>query len=127
MRHGLEVRTPFLEPRVMAMAAAMPQAYLEQGEERKIILRQILSQYLPRTIISLPKRGFGMPQSVFMNNAERIRQMLGDAMESLKETRFFSEYTGLLQSIGQAAPGNINSAWAIIVLGQWVRSFPVKL
>ncbi len=127
MRHGLEVRTPFLEPQVMAMAETMPQAYLEQGDERKIILRQILSQYLPREITSLPKRGFGMPQSVFMNNADMIHQMLGEAMESLKETRFFSEYAGLLQSIGQAAPGNINSAWAIIVLGQWVRSFPKKL
>ena len=127
MRHGLEVRTPFLEPQVMAMAETMPQAYLEQGEERKIILRQILSQYLPRNITSLPKRGFGMPQSVFMNNAEMIHQMLGEAIESLRETRFFSEHTGLLHSIGQAAPGNINSAWAMIVLGQWVRSFPKKL
>ena len=127
MRHGLEVRTPFLEPQVMAMAETMPQAYLEQGEERKIILRQILSQYLPRDITSLPKRGFGMPQSVFMNNAEMIQQMLDEAMESLRATRFFSEYAGLLQSIGQAAPGNINSAWAVIVLGQWVRSFPKKL
>ncbi len=127
MRHGLEVRTPFLEPQVMAMAETMPQAYLEQGKERKIILRQILSQYLPRGITSLPKRGFGMPQSVFMNNAELIHLMLNEAMESLRETRFFSEYTGLLQSMGQAAPGNINSAWAIIVLGQWVRSFPTRL
>ena len=127
MRQGLEVRTPFLEPQVMAMAETMPQAYLEQGGERKIILRQILSQYLPRDITSLPKRGFGMPQSVFMNNAEMIQQMLDEAMESLRETRFFLEYAGLLQSIGQAAPGNINSAWAIIVLGQWVRSFPKRL
>ncbi|MFL2502360.1 MAG: asparagine synthase (glutamine-hydrolyzing) [Luminiphilus sp.] len=127
MRHGLEVRTPFLEPQVMAMAETMPQAYLEQGEERKIILRQILSQYLPRDITSLPKRGFGMPQSVFMNNAEMIHQMLGEAMESLRGTRFFSEYAGLLQSIAQAAPSNINSAWAMIVLGQWVRSFPKRL
>ena len=62
-----------------------------------------------------------------MNNADMIHQMLGEAMESLKETRFFSEYAELLQSIGQAAPANINSAWAIIVLGQWVRSFPKKL
>lgn len=127
MRHGLEVRTPFLEPQVMAMAETMPQAYLEQGDERKIMLRQILSHYLPRDITSLPKRGFGMPQSVFMNNAEMIHQMLNEAMESLRETRFFSEYTGLLQSIAQVAPGNINSAWAMIVLGQWVRSFPRRL
>ena len=127
MRHGLEVRTPFLEPQVMAMAERMPQAYLEQGDERKIMLRQILSHYLPRDITSLPKRGFGMPQSVFMNNAEMIHQMLNEAMESLRETRFFSEYTGLLQSIAQVAPGNINSAWAMIVLGQWVRSFPKRL
>ena len=96
-------------------------------DELKIILRQILSQYLPRDITSLPKRGFGMPQTVFMNNAEMIHQMLNEAMESLRETRFFSEYTGLLQSIGHAAPSNINSAWAIIVLGQWVRSFPKRL
>ena len=127
MRHGLEVRTPFLESQVMAMAETMPQAYLEQGDERKIILRQILSQYLPRDITSLPKRGFGMPQSVFMNNAEMIHQMLGEAMESLRGTHFFSEYPELLQSIAKAAPGNINSAWAIIVLGQWVRSFPRRL
>ena len=87
MRHGLEVRTPFLEPDVMKMAASMPSAYLEQGAERKIILKQVLSQYLPRDIISLPKRGFGMPQSVFMNNAEITH--VNEALESLRGSRFF--------------------------------------
>ena len=61
------------------------------------------------------------------HTAGAMQQMLDEAMESLRETRFFSEYAGLLQSIGQAAPNNINSAWAIIVLGQWVRSFPKRL
>ena len=127
MRHGLEVRTPFLEPEVMAMAASMPSAYLEQGDERKIILRQILSQYLPRTITSLPKRGFGMPQSVFMNNAELMHRMLNESLEYLSTTRFFSDHEGLLNNIGRTAPANINSAWALIVLGQWASSFPRRL
>ena len=109
------------------MAAAMPLAYLEQGDERKIILRQILSQFLPKTVTSLPKRGFGMPQSVFMNNAETINQMLSEAIESLRATRFFSEHVGLLGDIARAAPANINSAWALIVLGQWASAFPRKL
>lgn len=127
MRHSLEVRTPFLEPTVMSMAATMPLAYLEQGGERKIILRQILSQYLPRAITSLPKRGFGMPQNVFINNSEMIARMLNESIESLKKTSFFSKHSGLLDSIGRMAPANINSAWALIVLGQWVQAFPKKL
>ena len=127
MRHGLEVRTPFLEPAVMAMAAAMPSAYLEQGQERKIILRQILTQYLPKTITSQPKKGFGMPQSVFMNNADTINKMLGESLECLRATRFFNENRLLIDQIAQLALTNINAAWALIVLGQWASAFPRRL
>ena len=127
MRWGLEVRTPFLEPRVMELSRKLSAAYCHNKQLSKLTLRQILGKYLPGDIVSLPKRGFGMPASVFINNKEKAMAELGVARERLLGTRFFSERRGVVDGLMQKSGQNINSMWATIVLGQWMESFPVKL
>jgi asparagine synthase (glutamine-hydrolysing) len=127
MRWGLEVRTPFLEPQIFQLSSRLNSDYCSNGKLGKLTLRQILGKYLPADIVTLPKRGFGMPASVFINNKEKTAAELGAARERLSASRFFSQRPKLIDALMQKAGLNINSAWATIVLGQWLEAFPVRL
>ena len=120
MRHALEVRTPFLNPTVMELAGKANAEFCLSGKLQKVVLRRLLSRFLPEQHVSAPKKGFGMPVSVFLNNRERIGAELAGANRRLAETRFFSARPSALQAMTSAAGANINSAWATIVLAKWI-------
>ncbi|MBM3522829.1 MAG: asparagine synthase (glutamine-hydrolyzing), partial [Alphaproteobacteria bacterium] len=61
MANGLEVRCPFLDHRVVEIAAAIPgDAKLRRGEGKRI-LREIFKDRLPTEVFRRPKRGFEIP------------------------------------------------------------------
>ena len=61
MAASLEVRAPFLDPEVFAFAWSLP-ADLKIGErEGKLVLRRLLSRYLPKALLDRPKQGFAVP------------------------------------------------------------------
>ena len=61
MCHGLEVRTPFLDYRVVAQAMAMETNFKIDDKVGKKILRDTFSDYLPKEIITRAKKGFEVP------------------------------------------------------------------
>ena len=125
MRSSLETRTPFFHHAVLGEAKALPTQYCLNSKMAKLVLREIAGRYLPREVALLPKKGFGMPASVFLNNVKAVHAEMGKAFETLKATRFFSGRTKALNVMSKV--DNINATWAFIVLGQWARSFPVRL
>ncbi len=61
MRHGVEVRVPFLDPDLVDFAASIPSHLKVQGGEPKWIFKRAMEGVLPREIIWRPKTGFGGP------------------------------------------------------------------
>jgi len=61
MANGLEVRSPFLDQRVVECAAAMPGAFKLAGGIGKRVLRLAYSDELPAKIYRRPKKGFEVP------------------------------------------------------------------
>ena len=62
MAHGLELRSPFLDHRIMEWAARLPTRYKIGPDGRgKYILRHILSRHLPSELYERPKQGFTPP------------------------------------------------------------------
>ncbi|HET6159647.1 MAG TPA: asparagine synthase (glutamine-hydrolyzing) [Dongiaceae bacterium] len=125
MRSSLETRTPFFHQGLLSEAAGLPTQYCLNSKMAKLILREIAGRYLPRDIALLPKKGFGMPASVFLNNIKAVQLEMSKAFETLKATRFFGGRSKALNVMWQSE--NINATWAFIVLGQWARHFPVRL
>lgn len=125
MRSSLETRTPFFHQGLLGEAAGLPTQYCQNSKMAKLVLREIAGRYLPREIALLPKKGFGMPASVFLNNVKAVQLEMSKAFETLKATRFFSGRGKALNVMWQSE--NINATWAFIVLGQWARHFPVRL
>ena len=61
MRHSLEVRSPFLDHRVVELAMQIPSALRIPYGQNKHLLRRLAERHLPLQVTHAPKRGFGIP------------------------------------------------------------------
>jgi asparagine synthase (glutamine-hydrolysing) len=61
MAHGLEVRCPLLDRRVVELAFRIPASRKQHGTQGKALLRALARRRLPGALWQLPKRGFTVP------------------------------------------------------------------
>src|SRR6185503_13827590 len=61
MAVSLEVRAPFLDPRVAEFAASLPCNYKLRGHKTKYILKRAVKDLLPPFVTRRGKKGFGVP------------------------------------------------------------------
>ena len=75
MNNSLEVRVPFLDNNVIEHAFSLKKKNKIKGSEGKIILKKVLKNFLPDSLINRPKMGFGIP----LDNL--IRENFSDKIE----------------------------------------------
>ncbi len=61
MAHSIEVRSPFLDVRLVEWAARLPRSALLNRTHGKLPLRALAARLLPEAALQAPKRGFGVP------------------------------------------------------------------
>lgn len=61
MAHALEVRPPFLDHRIVEFAAALPGSFKMKGAQQKVILKRLMQDKLPKSILTRQKTGFDIP------------------------------------------------------------------
>ncbi len=61
MAASLEVRVPFLDPEVFAFAWSLPMNFKIANGQGKLLLRRLLSRYVPPALFDRPKHGFSIP------------------------------------------------------------------
>jgi asparagine synthase (glutamine-hydrolysing) len=61
MAHSLEVRPPFLDDRVVDFANSLPDDFRLRGSESKYVLRRLMQNKLPHSVLHRPKIGFDVP------------------------------------------------------------------
>ena len=61
MAHGLELRVPFLDREVAAVAATLPLDAKVAGGTTKHLLRRAVADLLPPAVVRRPKLGFPVP------------------------------------------------------------------
>lgn len=99
MHYGLECRPPFLDRRVVEFASSLPTSMALNQGTTKWVLRQVVSRYVPASMLERPKMGFGVPIS------EWLRGPLREWAESL-----LSEEA--LKSSGMLNVAHIRHAWS---------------
>jgi asparagine synthase (glutamine-hydrolysing) len=77
MSASLETRAPFLNNNVFKFAASLPLFMKSRGAASKLILRQLLSKFVPSSLMQGPKKGFSIPL------AEWLRGPLQEWAETL--------------------------------------------
>lgn len=125
MSVSLETRVPFLDPRLIEFAAALPEDLLINSKgETKVALRQLLYRKVPKELLEGPKKGFGIPIDSWLRGA------LKAWAESILDWKMMAEQglldvTAVKKLWDEHQSGLHNrqyELWTVIVFQQWLRS-----
>ena len=123
MASGLEIRAPLLDHRVIELAWRLPVESKLQAGVGKLVLRSILSRYLPRPLFERPKQGFGVPVAEWLRGPLRgwaedlldVGQLQGDDLLNVEEVqRTWAEHLSGTRDHGF-------KLWTVLMLQSWIR------
>jgi asparagine synthase (glutamine-hydrolysing) len=125
MAHSLEVRSPFLDHKIIEFAAALPTSLKYHGPTSKYILKRHLARVLPSSAVYRPKMGFSIPLAQWLRRD--LRDLATDLLFSPRAGArgyFDSAYIRRLWDEHQRGQGNHSqSLWALMILELWHRLF----
>jgi len=125
MAVGLETRSPFLDHRVVELAARMPTRYKMRHGVQKYILKRTFADILPARIARRRKMGFGVPIDAWFRGelAEPLRKTLLSPVcldrgyfQPDEVRRLVDDHTG-----GRA--DNAYRLWSLLFFELWMRMF----
>ncbi len=117
MIHGLEVRTPFVDVKVMEMAMTIPEkmnfSTIENSQQGKFLLKKILSKSFPRDFLYRPKQGFSVPIGHWFKDPSSVPFVSSDA-------RILSLFNrNAVDSVFNSQ--NSQQKWILLVLEEWLK------
>ena len=125
MAHSLEVRSPFLDHRLLEFIATLPAHHKLFGFRGKWLLRKAVSGLLPPSILRRGKQGFGIPHARWLRN--ELRPMLRDALLSPRALqRGYFERAAVERLLQEHDHGHVNHGlrlWNLLWLELWHREF----
>lgn len=125
MAYSVEVRSPFLDYRIIEFARNLPVSYRYMPGRKKRILRDILKEYIPEEVFDQPKRGFAVPIGKWIR--EELREefesnLLDDFLNqvpNLNVTKFKNMFKMHLEGKGDYS----SYVWRVYVLSKWYQEF----
>jgi asparagine synthase (glutamine-hydrolysing) len=125
MAHSLEARSPLLDPEVMELGASLPAELKLRGNEKKVVLRDALRDWLPDDLLDRKKMGFGVPLPNWFRNElrEYVRDVLLDP-GTIDRGYFREDYVrGLITTHVEGKQDASSRLWALLMLELWHRAF----
>lgn len=123
MAASLEVRSPFLDYRIIDFAFSLPSKWKFDALHSKKILTDSFSGILPESIIHRPKHGFEVPVGKWMNGAllENIRNDWFDEKFIKHQGIFHPEKMQRLKNQVERGQGLRDQSfiWSVIVFQNW--------
>ncbi|KAB1451554.1 asparagine synthase (glutamine-hydrolyzing) [Bordetella bronchiseptica] len=125
MAHGIESRVPFLDHRLIELAATVPADVKFRNGELKRLLRLAFHDTLPQAIRERKdKMGFPVPLQLWLKQKGRAREFVLDTFNSAKaRTReYLSPDFDIGRMMDQEGPFSRN-IWAFLSLELWQQQF----
>nr|WP_320161274.1 asparagine synthase (glutamine-hydrolyzing) [uncultured Methanoregula sp.] len=122
MAHSLEVRVPFLDHELVEYMATVPASLkLKNYTTKKYLLKRIVRDKLPRTIVHQKKQGFNLPVGLWIKTylKDYAFQVLSD--EQIKEMGYF-RYNFINKTLSDHMSGRKDNGyqiWGLMTLSLW--------
>lgn len=122
MANSLEVRSPFLDKRLVRFGLSLPDNLKTTALNSKVLLRQLAKRYLPANIASAPKKGFEVPFIQWLKTD--LKAFCHDVFMS--DSAFIYEYFDcrvtkdfILKSLNNGTVDDLKKVWLFFCLEVW--------
>ena len=125
MAYSVEVRSPFLDYRIIEFARTLPISYRYLPGRKKRILRDILKEYIPEEIFDQPKRGFAVPigQWIRKELKEEFVSNLSDDFLNQVPNLNVAKFKKMFQDHLQEKADYSSYMWRVFILSKWYQEF----
>ena len=123
MSVSLEARAPFLDPRIIDLAAKIPLKHKIHNGEKKFILKEILKDYVPSSYFDRPKRGFSVPLSAWFRDPSN--KFVDEIFALYGPTDVYLDYLEITKLLNEHRKQKIDNGsllWNIFVWYLWVNN-----
>ncbi|MDX8391379.1 MAG: asparagine synthase (glutamine-hydrolyzing) [Mariprofundaceae bacterium] len=124
MAHGLELRAPFLDARVLDAAMQLPPTIKVAGppwqEGLKLMLKHIARERLPVAVVDRPKQGFMAPVKHWLRGplqGEVLKLIESDPLGGLMK----ADYLRAVHAQHMAGRDRSDVLWGVLLLDTWMR------
>ncbi len=125
MAHALECRQPFLDVRMVELAASFPLAWKYRAGVGKRMLRKAFGHLLPNSIWSRKKMGFGVPLDHWFR--AELKELTHDVLlgQRARERGLFrsDSVAELIRQHERAEFDHAYRLWALLVLELWTEQW----
>ena len=123
MAYALEIRAPLMDYRILEFSKMIPTEFKYSFSNKKIILKDLLYDYIPQKYFSRKKVGFGAPISNWFK--DDLKALLNDTITKNNLDlipNLNSDYIlRLLYNTDQKYQDNSVLFWNLIVLINWIK------
>lgn len=123
MAHSLEVRQPFLDHRLIELAASLPVDYKFRGSRGKLILQRAFGDKIPSEIFTRQKMGFGIPIANWFRN--ELKDLVQETLlaADARTSQFFQmdKIASLCHSHFNQEQNHGYRLWNLLILEIWMR------
>jgi asparagine synthase (glutamine-hydrolysing) len=125
MAYSVEIRSPFLDYRIVEFARTLPVSYRYQKGRKKRILKDILNEYIPEAVFDQPKKGFSVPMDSWIRNElrEEFLQNLSDAFLEQVPNLNVPKFKKMLLDHLNGKHDYSSYIWRVYVLSKWYQEF----
>ena len=124
MAFGLELRSPFLDHRIVEFAATLPPEWKVRGRGGKWFLREVYRGHIPESVRRARKAGFGLPIDHWFRDG--LREPAHDLLlgpQALSREYLKADSVGAVLKIHRMGQRNYDEMiWTLLVLELWLRS-----
>ncbi|HMD54931.1 MAG TPA: asparagine synthase-related protein, partial [Phycisphaerae bacterium] len=129
MACGMEVRSPFLDHRLVQAANNFSDAQLINSRQGKLALRRSLGDLLPAAVLEAPKRGFALPIGEWFRG-----RLKNELTQTLLDTRSLSAkisspvaISRLLREHEARKRDHSHRLFALLMLELWYSEFKPQI
>ncbi|MGB0881719.1 MAG: asparagine synthase (glutamine-hydrolyzing) [Vicingaceae bacterium] len=127
MANSLEVRTPFLDHRLVNFAFSLPREFKINANMKKKILQDAFREELPEEIYKRPKHGFEVPLLSWFRNELRNtieNDLLSDDFIEQQGLFNVSAIRSLKKQLFSTSPEDVQATiWSLIVFNTWWKKY----
>ncbi len=128
MMHSLEVRSPFLDYKLAEFVYNLPTKYKMNKTENKIILKDILKEFMPEKFVYRRKQGFGAPVEEWLQTPpfkKLVSEKLGDKALIYDFLRKEAIQNIITSFYGRNNRNVYYKIWVLLCLELWLESHQV--